>query len=184
MSKVVILCGSPSDKSRTDLVLKHVQFLLEKEGISVSYASVVDFSPLDLVNSRYDSPDINHLAQTIINADGVIIGSPVYKASYTGVLKTLIDLLPERILKGKPVFPVMVGGSGAHLLALDYALKPLITTLKGNPLQGIYILDCTIDKSNKRNPLTHIESIQRLSEQVDGFVKSIKQLKQFTAQSL
>jgi FMN reductase len=64
--------------------------------------------------------------QELKGASGVIIVSPVYKAAYSGALKTLLDLLPQDILKDKPVFPLMVGGSGAHLLAIDYSLKPLL----------------------------------------------------------
>ena len=85
----------------------------------------------------------------IKQADGLIIGSPVYKASYTGVLKSLLDLLPEGALKNKPVLPIMVGGSSRHLLAIDYSLNPLIAILKGQPLQGLYFTDSEIDKSDE-----------------------------------
>jgi FMN reductase len=49
----------------------------------------------------------------------------VYKAAYSGLLKTLLDLLPQCALAGKVVLPVVTCGSPAHVLAIDYALRPL-----------------------------------------------------------
>ena len=137
MSDIVILSGSPAIPSRTDISLKHIQSLVENAGFTTAYFSITDFSADDLFQGKYNSEDISKLSERIQAARGVIIGSPVYKASYTGVLKALIDLLPEGAFKGKPVLPIMIGGSNRHLLAIDYALKPLISILKGEPLQGI-----------------------------------------------
>ncbi|OIK12686.1 NADPH-dependent FMN reductase [Bacillus sp. MUM 13] len=179
MSQIVIISGSPSAPSRTDLILKHVQSLEEKNGFTSEYVSVRDFSADILVNARYDSPEIEKLSQAILNADGVIIGSPVYKASYTGVLKSLIDLLPEGAFKNKPVLPIMVGGSMAHLLAIDYSLKPLIAILKGQPIQGLYFIDKQIDKTDENMPLKDEELIERLNNQLEQFEEAVHKEKHF-----
>jgi FMN reductase len=173
MRNIMIISGSPAQISRTDIVLQYVKSYLEKEGFSVSFLSVQDVSADDLIHGRYDSPAIKKLSEEIKRADGVIIGSPVYKASFTGVLKALIDLFPEGILKDIPVFPLMVGGSMSHLLALEFSLKPLITNLKGNPTQGIYILDKNIDKTNVLLPITDVETHYRLSNNIDEFMDAI-----------
>src|SRR3954471_17181518 len=119
MSDIVILSGSPAIPSRTDISLKHIQSLVEKEGFTTAYFSITDFSADDLFQGKYNSEDILKLSERIQAARGIIIGSPVYKASYTGVLKALIDLLPEGAFKNKPVLPIMIGGSNRHLLAID-----------------------------------------------------------------
>lgn len=181
MPNVVILSGSPSETSRTDFVLKFIQSLLEKENITVTYVSVLDIPSEDLLYARYNSAEIKTIAKSIEEADGVIIGSPVYKASYTGVLKSLIDLLPEGAFKGIPVLPLMIGGSKAHLLAIDFALKPLITTLKGRTTQGIYILDNQIDKENSLQPITDQDIQDRLHDDLEEFVQFIKQTKPMIA---
>ena len=103
----------------------------------------------------------------------MVIGSPVYKASYTGVLKSLMDLLPEGALKNKPVLPIMVGGSHRHLLAIDYALNPLIAILKGQPLQGLYFVDSEIDKTNEAEPVKDAELLERIENQVNELVAAI-----------
>lgn len=173
MSQVVIISGSPAVPSRTDLVLKHVEAIVKEKGLSTTNYSVTEFSPEDLVKGRWDSEDIVRLANVIKEADGLIIGSPVYKASYTGVLKSLLDLLPEGALKHKPVLPIMVGGSARHLLAIDYSLNPLIAVLKGHPLQGLYFVDGEIDKTNETAPIKSTELLERIQNQVNEFVGAI-----------
>lgn len=146
MTNIVIISGSPLAHSRTDKVLRYLNRLLEEKQCQVTYISVRDVPAEDLIGCRFDSPDIQHAVLALRSADSVIVGSPVYQASYSGVLKTLIDLLPMDILKGKPVLPVMTGGTKSHLLAMEYALKPPLSTLKGHTLKGIYLVDKEIDK--------------------------------------
>lgn len=57
---------------------------------------VRDFPAEDLLHARFDSPQIIDLLQHIDNADGLVIATPVYKASFSGALKTSLILLPER----------------------------------------------------------------------------------------
>jgi len=69
---------------------------------------------MKLTNNRiYRSKEI---ANDLQDAKGVIVGSPVYKASYSGVLKALFDVLPEDILNRKPVLPIMTGGESTSSL--------------------------------------------------------------------
>ncbi len=173
MSQIVFISGSPAVPSRTDIILKHVEALVKDKGLSTTAYSVTEFSPEDLVKGRWDSEDIKKFANVIKQADGLIIGSPVYKASYTGVLKSLLDLLPEGALKNKPVLPIMVGGSSRHLLAIDYSLNPLIAILKGQPLQGLYFTDSEIDKSDEAAPIKDAELLERIHNQINEFVVAI-----------
>ena len=63
------------------------------------------------------------------DADAIVVGTPIYKASFSGVLKTFLDLLPQDGLAGKIVLPLATGGSQSHMLALDYALRPVLASL-------------------------------------------------------
>ena len=180
MSKIVIISGSPLEPSRTDLVLRYVESLLQKKGISVDYIAVPNLPPEDLMYARFNSPAIRSVIEQIENADGIIIGSPVYKASYTGVLKTLLDLLPENAFRNKPVLPFMVGGSFAHLLALEFSLKPIIHILKGVSTQGVYFADSSIDKENSGNPIKETDCEFRLQTQVKELLNAIERRQQST----
>ena len=174
MSDIIILSGSPATPSRTDISLKYIQSLILKAGYECDYYSVTDFSAEDLFKGRYNSEQIMKLSSKIQGAQGIIIGSPVYKASYTGVLKSLMDLLPEGALKDKPVLPIMIGGSSRHLLAIDYALKPLISILKGEPMQGLYFVDQEIDKENPALPIKEESLVARTQGQVKEFLDAIE----------
>lgn len=59
-------------------------------------------------------------------AEAVLIAAPVYRASFPGVLKNLLDVAPVEALCGKPVGIVAMGGSPHHYLAVDSQLRPVL----------------------------------------------------------
>jgi FMN reductase len=91
---VVTISGSPSISSRLSGVLDFVHSRLEQHNVQVGWTNVRDLPAEDLLYARVDSPSIVALNRQIEQADAVIVASPVYKASYTGLLKACLDLLP------------------------------------------------------------------------------------------
>ncbi|WHX26496.1 NADPH-dependent FMN reductase [Virgibacillus halodenitrificans] len=173
MREVAIISGSPSLSSRSDRVLKYLGELLEREHFTIKHISIREIPSNDLFQGNYDSPSVQQVAKTLNEASGVIVGSPVYKAAYSGVLKSLFDILPQDILQHKPVLPLMTGGSPSHMLALEYTMKPLLATLKGQTLKGIYMLDCQIDKQ-KYNPIVDEDIWNRTKKQLSYFIEILK----------
>ena len=142
---VVSLGGSPSLRSRSGVLLERSKLWLQRQGVEVVTFQVRDFPAEDLLHARFDSPHVLHFIDLVGKADGLVVATPVYKASFSGALKTLLDLLPERALSNKVVLPVATGGSIAHMLAVDYALKPVLASLKAQEmLQGIFADDSQI----------------------------------------
>ena len=142
---VVTLGGSPSQRSRSGVLLEKTRQWLQDKGVEVVSYQIRDFHAEDLLHARFDSPKVIDLLQQIANADGLVIATPVYKASFSGALKTVLDLLPERALAHKIVLPMATGGSIAHMLAVDYALKPVLSALKAQELlHGIFAEDSQI----------------------------------------
>ena len=142
---VVTLGGSPSQRSRSGVLLEKTRQWLQGKGVEVVSYQIRDFPAEDLLHARFDSPKVIDLLQQIANADGLVIATPVYKASFSGALKTVLDLLPERALAHKVVLPMATGGSIAHMLAVDYALKPVLSALKAQELlHGIFAEDSQI----------------------------------------
>ncbi|MDE1530276.1 NADPH-dependent FMN reductase [Pseudomonas carnis] len=142
---VVTLGGSPSQRSRSGVLLDKTRQWLQQQGVEVVSYQVRDFPAEDLLHARFDSPKVIDLLQQVANADGLVIATPVYKASFSGALKTVLDLLPERALAHKVVLPMATGGSIAHMLAVDYALKPVLSALKAQELlHGIFAEDSHI----------------------------------------
>ncbi|WP_375464030.1 FMN reductase [uncultured Methylobacterium sp.] len=61
----------------------------------------------------------------IEEADGLVVGSPVYKGGYTGLFKHLFDLVDPGALAGKPVAIVATGGGARHALVVEHGFRPL-----------------------------------------------------------
>ena len=142
---VVTLGGSPSQRSRSGVLLDKTRQWLQRQGVEVVSYQIRDFPAEDLLHARFDSPKVIDLLQQVANADGLVIATPLYKASFSGALKTVLDLLPERALAHKVVLPIATGGSIAHMLAVDYALKPVLSALKAQELlHGIFAEDSQI----------------------------------------
>ncbi|WP_165970954.1 NADPH-dependent FMN reductase [Peribacillus frigoritolerans] len=178
MSYLVAISGSPSAESRSSTLTSYLQREAENKGVQVEEVSVLDFDPEVLIHGKYDHPSILEFTDKLKGANGVIIVSPVYKASYSGALKTLLDLLPQDILKNKPVFPLMVGGSGAHLLAIDYSLKPLLAALGAQTiLKGVYLLDKYVDKADFENPINELEVQSRVTLQFNQLLEIASNLR-------
>lgn len=72
------------------------------------------------------TPELDALLSAVATADGLVLVTPIYSGAYTGMVKDLIDLLPEGALDGVPVLMGGTGGSVRHALALDHTLRPLL----------------------------------------------------------
>ncbi|KPW40028.1 putative proteinH-dependent FMN reductase [Pseudomonas coronafaciens pv. atropurpurea] len=173
---VVSLSGSPSPKSRSGVVLAHASSWLQEQGVEVTTLRIRDFNAEDLLFARFDSPQVLAFIEAVSQADGVLIGTPVYKASFSGALKTLLDLLPERALHGKVVLPLATGGSIAHMLAVDYALKPVLSTLKSQEvLHGIFAIDTQITYGDNEQGGTLDDTLtERLHEGLEHFYHGLQ----------
>ena len=93
---------------------------------------VVDLhaSRLEMCDGRPDDayrPETQAAVSAIGHADAVLLASPVYRASYPGVLKNLLDLLPVDALRDKPVGIVAMGGSAHHYLGVDWQLRAVLS---------------------------------------------------------
>ena len=172
---VVTLGGSPSQRSRSGVLLDRAKSWLNQPGVEVVSYQVRDFPAEDLLHARFDSPHIINLLAQIERADGLVIATPVYKASFSGALKTVLDLLPERALSHKVVLPIATGGSIAHMLAVDYALKPVLSALKAQEmLHGIFAEDSQIaygEGSAQAQLVPVLE--QRLNESLEHFYSAL-----------
>ncbi len=175
MPNILAIAGSPSHPSRTYGILEYASTLLQQEGFHTDIISVRDFPAEDLVFGRYDSPALEQPKALLEKADGVIIATPIYKAAYTGVLKAFLDLLPQKALLGKVVLPIATGGTLAHLLAIDYALKPVLSELGARHLLGgVYAVDKQIQWSDGKAQVDE-EIDQRLKHSLHDLVIAVKQ---------
>ncbi|HEY1134714.1 MAG TPA: CE1759 family FMN reductase, partial [Nocardioides sp.] len=66
----------------------------------------------------------------VARADGLVVVTPVFSASYSGLFKTFFDVLEPETLAGKPVLLAATAGSARHSLVLEHALRPLFSYLR------------------------------------------------------
>ena len=129
MAIVLSVSGSPSATSRTARLLRHLDRRLVAQGHRVTPLDVRTLPAEALLLADFAHPAIVRATALFEQADGVVIGTPVYKAAYSGLLKSLLDLLPQYALAGKTVLPLATGGTTAHVLAIDYALRPVLASM-------------------------------------------------------
>lgn len=72
------------------------------------------------------TPALDGLLGEVAAADAVVLVTPIYSGAYTGMVKDLVDLLPDGALDGVPVLMGGTGGTVRHALALDHTLRPLL----------------------------------------------------------
>lgn len=128
MSAVLAVSGNPRAGSRTHRV-----------GLALASAlsggdPVAELEVITVADQLFTAPDqrsaeVKEAVTTLQNADLAIIATPVYKASYTGLLKSFLDLYNAGDLAGVVAVPVVVSGSPAHAFVGEIHLRPLLTEL-------------------------------------------------------
>lgn len=73
---------------------------------------------------------LSQLIERVVAADALIVVSPIFSGSFSGLFKTFFDVLEPEVLVGKPVLIGATGGTARHSLALEYALRPLFSYLR------------------------------------------------------
>lgn len=142
---IVSISGSPSQRSRSAWLLQLAQSRLADDEHVARFIAVRDLPAGALLAADVSAPPIRAAIDALQNADLVIVSTPIYKAAYSGLLKAFLDLLPQDALRGKTVLPLATGGSLAHLLALDYALKPVLAALGARDiLDGVFATDAQL----------------------------------------
>jgi len=127
MLKVTILVGNPKPQSRT---LRVAETLLDRLLEPGSYeARVIDLAEHAAHIFEWPSPDMAELNQAVADSDLVIVASPTYKATYTGLLKGFLDRYAANSLRGVTAIPVMTGADLGHSMAPDVNLRPLLVEL-------------------------------------------------------
>jgi FMN reductase len=175
MSSIVTIAGSPSHPSRSAALLDYARRYAEERSISTNAIIVRNLNAEELIQGQFNGASIQQSVQMIASADGVIIATPIYKASYTGVLKSLLDVLPPAVFAGKTVLPIAMGGSMAHMLVLDYALKPVLVALGAqHVLNGIYLVDNQMEYTSDSFRFTDADAEQRMNNALDTLIAGIQ----------
>jgi FMN reductase len=142
---VVLLSGSPSSPSRSQVLLSLLQARLDVTDARCQWVVLRDLPAQALLHADLSNVALQSALARVQEADLVVVATPIYKAAYSGLLKAFLDLLPQDGLRGKAVLALATGGSIAHLLAIDYALKPVLNALGARHIaDAVYVTDAQL----------------------------------------
>ncbi|SAL81450.1 NADPH-dependent FMN reductase [Caballeronia terrestris] len=173
MSYVVTLSGSPAARSRSTHLLGLAETALRVHGAAVRRIDARELPAVALMHADFGDAAVRRAVELVEHAQAVIIATPLYKASYSGLLKSFLDMLPQRALAHKPVLPFATGGSLAHLLALDYALKPVLASLGArHVLENVFATERDMPVVDGTYAVTDAIA-DRLAEAIESLVRAL-----------
>lgn len=168
---ITSISGSPSERSRSAWLTQFALTRLEGVASRNQHIAVRDLPATPLLLADAQDPAIVQAVQAVGAAQLLIVGTPIYKAAYSGLLKVFLDLLPPDALRGKTVLPLATGGSPAHLLALDYALKPVLSALGArHVLDGVFATDAQLQRHEAGGFVPDPELLARLDRALEPLV--------------
>ncbi|APT94933.1 FMN reductase [Corynebacterium stationis] len=102
------------------------------ESIEVHFIEARDYAEelaSALVNTAAKTPLLDDAKKTLSAADGLIVVSPIFQGSYSGLFKMFFDSLDVESINDMPTIIAATAGSARHSMVLDFALRPLMTFL-------------------------------------------------------
>jgi FMN reductase len=139
---VTIVVGNPKPNSRTF----HAAELVAERLTGKAPDERIDLATLGPALLDRSDPRTAAAKATVLASDLLVVASPTYKGSYTGLLKLFLDLFGSDELAGTTVVPLMLGGDLRHSLAVECALKPVLVEIGATcPTRGLFLVDSAYD---------------------------------------
>lgn len=166
--QILGLSGNIRRPSRTaSLVAQIVSAAQERLGGGADVIELVDAAPVLFRALRSDALDDagRAIIDAVEAADVLIVGSPVYRASYTGALKHLFDLVDYRAMTGKRVILAATGGTPLHGLMIEHQLRPLFGFFNALTLPtSIYATEADFSEYAVNSPIVRDRIERAVSE--------------------
>lgn len=172
---LVTLSGSPAAPSRSGWLLQRAAASARRHAQSSHDIVLRDLPAEALVTADARHPALVAAIEQVLSADILLVATPIYKAAYSGLLKIFLDLLPPDALRDTRVLPLATGGSPGHLLALDYALKPVLGALGARHIgDAVYGLDSLLPRDVGGQYQAAPELDQRLERAIAGLLAGLE----------
>ena len=124
------IAGSPSPTSTSRRLAERLLGLLGDAGWSTALVDLAAL-PAEPLLARGEDRRVQDALDAVGRSSVLVLATPVYRATYTGLLKSFFDLMPEGLLAGKVCVLIATGAAPGHLLAIDHGLRPLVASLGG-----------------------------------------------------
>jgi FMN reductase len=140
----VVVVGNPKPMSRTRAAAE----LVAERLTGRAPTHVVDVVDLGAGLLGWGDPKVAEAKEIVKAADSLVVASPTYKATYTGLLKLFLDQFGQGELGQVPTFPLMLGGSYRHALAPELTLRPVLVEIGAScPAPSLYLLEAEYQNS-------------------------------------
>jgi FMN reductase len=142
-----VVVGNPKRSSRTRSAAIRVAEALS--GAAVDH--VIEVIDLGAALLEWGDDRTRSAVATVAASDLVVVASPTYKATYTGLLKTFLDKFDGATgMQGVVVVPLMLGGAWNHALSAELTLKPVLAELGATTaLPGLYLIDSEFESDGR-----------------------------------
>jgi FMN reductase len=143
--RVVGVSGSLQAPSRTIALVEEIVASLGR-GLEIE-STIIKLNELGphfagALKRKDLTPEVEEALQQIETADVLVVASPVYRASFTGLFKHLFDFVDQYSLVDTPVLLAATGGSERHALIIEHQFRPLFSFFQALTLPvGIYAHD-------------------------------------------
>lgn len=135
---VVAVVGNPKPRSRTRAAAE----LIAEKLTGAPPSAVIDVVDLGAGLLGWGDPAVAEAKKTVLEAELLVVASPTFKATYTGLLKLFLDQFGQGELNGTTTFPVMLGAAPHHALAPELTLRPVLTEIGAScPAPSLYLID-------------------------------------------
>lgn len=178
---IVAIAGSVVGSKTKTAIQQTVKILEEKyhdHSITLLDLAAYDIPFSDGRNYLDYQGDAKYVTEQIMEANVLIIGTPIFQASIPGTLKNLFDLLPTSAFEGKVASMVVTAGSQRHYLIPEQQLKPILTYMKAQVVQQYLFIE---DVDFYRKEITNDDVFYRMERLVDDtmtLAKTYQQMQQ------
>ena len=150
MNDVGIVVGNPKARSRTLTLAEQVAAAAaEAAGLDGADRLTVDLADVGPELFDWSSARVKEAVAGIRSCALVVVASPTYKASYTGLMKSFLDWFSTTDLGGVTLIPVMTGAGAHHALAVEVHLRPVLVELGASlPTRGLYVTEAELVNSD------------------------------------
>lgn len=147
MRRIVVLQAGLRNPSTTrmlaDEFVREIKaaFAAAGQGVDVRMIDIRDHAHgiADTFLAGFSGPELQEALDATVAADGLVVVTPTFSASYSGLFKSFIDIIEPDSLVDKPVILAATGGSERHSLMIDHALRPLFSYLGADALRtGVF----------------------------------------------
>jgi FMN reductase len=143
--RITGLVGNPRPESRTHGLERTLAREIGRV-LGATPVGEVDLAPFGPRVLDPSDAGVTAAVEKILAADVLVVASPTYKATYSGLLKAFLDRLGTGSLAGTAAVPILLGGAQNHRLAVDVHFAPLLLELGAAvPARGLFVLEAEVE---------------------------------------